>query len=101
MTTSSSLDSRRISQALDPNFVAIRAFQVTKGNKFSAKTALGCILDGEERSASKPCIHAVSRVFSELGREATLTGFESGSSYGFVTDGCDVSTTYTAHYLNH
>ncbi len=77
MTTTSSLpDSRRVSQALDRNFVAIPAFQVTKGNNFPAKTALGCILDEENRIALKPCIHAASQVILSFERAATLTGFE-------------------------
>ncbi len=76
MTTALLPDSRRDSQALDRNFVAIPSFQVTKGNNVSAKTALGCILDEEERIAMKPCIYAVSRVFLRFGQAATLTGFE-------------------------
>ncbi len=76
MTTSSLPDLRRVSQKLDRDFVRTSAFQVTKGNNFSAKTAFHCIFGGEGRIAMKPCIHAVSRVFFGFGQAATLTGFE-------------------------
>jgi hypothetical protein len=86
MPTSSLPDSHRVSQALDRNFVAIPAFQVTKGNKFFAATALGCILGEERRIAVKPCIHTPSRVILASGQAATLTGFETESGDLFVTD---------------
>ena len=76
MTTASIPEFDRLPQGAGGKSDALPAFQVTKGNNFSAKTALGCILDEEERIALKPCIHAAFLVFSTFGQPATLTGFE-------------------------
>ena len=86
MTTSSLPASRPVWQAFDQDSAAIPAFQVTKGNNFSAKTALGRILDDESRTTLNPCIHKPFTVFSRFEQAATLTGFETESGGFSMTD---------------